>query len=109
MNVMLIAISQRTAEIGLLKALGAPDIEIMLLFMAEAGLLSLCGGLAGLGLGMGSNFLLDQAFADFSIAAPAWASLGGLSTALLTGIIFGYIPAHRAARLKPVEALTRRR
>ena len=109
MNVMLIAISQRTAEIGLLKALGAPDMEIMWLFIAEAGLLSLCGGLAGLGLGMASNFLLDQAFTDFSIIAPAWASIGGLSTALLTGILFGYIPAKRAARLTPVEARTRRR
>ncbi len=109
MNVMLIAISQRTAEIGLLKALGASDTEIMLLFMSEAGLLSLCGGLAGLALGVGSNLLLNQTFSDFSIIAPTWASLGGLGLALLTGILFGYIPARRAAHLKPVEALTRRR
>ncbi len=109
MNVMLVAISQRTSEIGLLKALGAPDMEIMWLFLAEAGLLSLCGGITGLLLGMGSSFLLDQAFANFTVMAPLWASIGGLSVALLTGLVFGYLPARRAARLNPVEALTRRR
>ncbi len=109
MNVMLVAISQRTSEIGLLKALGAPDFEVMLLFLAEAGLLSLCGGVAGLAVGMASSFFLDQAFANFTVIAPLWASVGGLSVALLTGLVFGYLPARRAARLNPVEALTRRR
>ncbi len=109
MNVMLVAISQRTSEIGLLKALGAPDFEVMLLFLAEAGLLSLCGGVAGLAVGMASSFFLDQAFTNFTVIAPLWASVGGLSVALLTGLVFGYLPARRAARLNPVEALTRRR
>jgi len=109
MNVMLVAISQRTSEIGLLKALGAPDHEIMMLFMAEAALLSLSGGLIGLVIGTGGSYLLDRAFDNFTVSAPAWASLGGLSVALLTGLIFGLLPARRAARLDAVVALTRRR
>lgn len=109
MNVMLVAISQRTAEIGLLKALGAPRMEITLLFLAEAGLLSLSGGVAGLAVGTGGTWLLDRAFAAFSIGAPLWASAGGLGVALLTGLVFGYLPARRAARLNPVAALTGRR
>lgn len=109
MNVMLVAISQRTSEIGLLKALGAPNHEILMLFLAEAALLSLSGGLIGLVLGTGSNFLLDLAFDNFTIRAPAWASIGGISVAVLTGLIFGLLPARRAARLDPVVALTRRR
>jgi len=109
MNVMLVAISQRTAEIGLLKALGAPGLEITVLFLAEAGLLSLSSGLAGLLVGTAGSYLLDRAFTDFSVSAPLWASAGGLSVALLTGLVLGYLPARRAARLDPVEALTGRR
>lgn len=109
MNVMLVAVTQRTAEIGLLKALGAPRLEITLLFLAEAGLLSLSGGLAGLALGTGGTLLLDRALTGFSVSAPLWASAGGLGVALLTGLVFGYLPARRAARLHPVEALTGRR
>lgn len=109
MNVMLVAISQRTAEIGLLKALGAPRMEITLLFLAEAGLLSLSGGVAGLAVGTAGTWLLDRTFTTFSIGAPLWASAGGLGVALLTGLVFGYLPARRAARLNPVTALTGRR
>jgi len=109
MNVMLVAISQRTSEIGLLKALGASDHEVLALFLAEATLLSLTGGLAGLGLGFISSFFLDQAFSNFEVAAPMWAVIGGLSTAIITGILFGYLPARRAARMNPVLALTQRK
>jgi putative ABC transport system permease protein len=109
MNVMLVAISQRTSEIGLLKALGAPDHEILMLFLTEAGMLSLCGGLIGLAVGTAGSYLLDRTFESFTVSAPAWASLGGLSVAVLTGLIFGMLPARRAARLDPVEALTRRK
>ena len=108
MNVMLVAISQRTSEIGLLKAVGASDHEVLALFLAEAGLLSLAGGMAGLALGFVASFFLDQAFANFNVAAPLWAVVGGLSTALITGMVFGYLPARRAARLNPVEALSKR-
>lgn len=108
MNVMLVAISQRTSEIGLLKAVGASDHEVLALFMAEAGLLSLAGGMAGLALGFIASFFLDQAFANFTVVAPMWAVIGGLSTALITGMIFGYLPARRAARLNPVIALSKR-
>jgi len=108
MNVMLVAIAQRRAEIGLLKALGAPGHQIERLFLIEAGLLSTLGGLAGLGVGMAGTTALGQAFPNFPMAAPSWAVFGSLTVALVTGLIFGLIPARRAARLDPVQALSRR-
>lgn len=108
MNIMLVAISQRTAEIGLLKALGAPASEILTLFLSEAGLLSLLGGLIGLAVGLLGTALLGHIFPTFPISAPNWAIIGALSVALITGLVFGWLPARRAAQLDPVQALTRR-
>ncbi len=108
MNVMLVSITQRTAEIGLLKALGANHREIEMLFLTEAGLLSLLGGLTGLAVGMAGTTALGHAFPTFPIAAPTWAIIGSLIVALVTGLIFGLMPARRAARLDPVQALSRR-
>ena len=108
MNIMLVAISQRTAEIGLLKALGAPSHEILALFLGEAGALSLTGGIAGLGVGIAGTEVIGKFFPDFPVAAPMWAIVGSLTVALLTGLIFGLLPARRAAQLDPVQALSRR-
>jgi putative ABC transport system permease protein len=108
MNIMLVAISQRTAEIGLLKALGTPGHEILTLFLSEAGALSLTGGLAGLGVGIAGTAAIGKFFPDFPVAAPMWAIVGSLTVALLTGLVFGILPARRAARLDPVQALSRR-
>ena len=108
MNVMLVAVSQRTAEIGLLKALGASKNRIILLFLTEAAALSLVGGLSGLGLGLASNLGLRRLFPDFPIAAPGWVLVAGLLVALVTGLIFGLLPARKASRLDPVVALSRR-
>ncbi|MBN2906818.1 MAG: ABC transporter permease [Rhodobacteraceae bacterium] len=108
MNVMLVSVSQRTAEIGLLKALGASSAQLRRLFLTEAALLSLFGALFGLGLGQGSVLLLQRIYPDFPIAVPVWALLAALGVAVTTGLLFGVWPAAKAARLDPIQALARR-
>ena len=105
MNVMLVAVTQRTGEIGLLKALGATAQTIRLAFLAEAAMLSTVGAVVGYLLGQLGAFGLRQAFPVFPAYPPDWAVIAGLSTALLTGLLFGVMPARRAARLDPVQAL----
>ena len=105
MNVMLVAVTQRTGEIGLLKALGATARTIRLAFLAEAAMLSTVGALVGYLLGQLGAFGLRQAFPVFPAYPPDWAVIAGLSTALITGLLFGVMPARRAARLDPVQAL----
>ncbi|OBS08556.1 ABC transporter permease [Acidihalobacter prosperus] len=107
MNVMLVSVSQRTAEIGLLKALGAPPRIIERLFLVEAGLLSMFGCALGLATGYGGIFALELAFPRFPLTAPLWAALAGIGVALLSGLLFGVLPARRAARLDPVQALAK--
>ncbi|OQX30199.1 MAG: peptide ABC transporter permease [Candidatus Sedimenticola endophacoides] len=106
MNVMLVAVSQRTAEIGLLKALGAPGGEILRLFLVEAGLLSVTGALLGMATAYGGVWAMGHLFPDFPIGVPPWALAAALLVALLTGLLFGVLPARRAARLDPVRALS---
>jgi len=108
MNVMLIAVSQRTQEIGLLKALGAPPAQIRRLFFAEAVLLSLVGSVAGLLLGKLGSFIIGQIYPVLPVTAPWWAMVAAFSTALISGILFSVWPARRAAQLDPVMALARR-
>ena len=108
MNVMLIAVSQRTTEIGLLKAIGARGTHILGLFLAESAILSLIGAGFGLILAFLGNWGLAHAFPRFPITAPIWAMVAAVSVALLTGLVFGVLPARRAARLNPVQALSRR-
>lgn len=106
MNVMLVAVSQRTSEIGLLKALGAPASDIRRLFLAEAAWLSLTGAIFGLILGYLGSLLIRLAYPQLPAWPPVWASLAGIMVALTTGIIAGLLPAARAARLDPVKALS---
>ena len=108
MNVMLVAVSQRTAEIGLLKALGAAPRQILLLILSEALLLSSLGAGAGLLLGEAGNAALRQAFPDLPAYAPLWAISTSLAVALGAGLLFSLLPARRAARLDPVLALSGR-
>jgi putative ABC transport system permease protein len=107
MNVMLVAVSQRTAEIGLLKALGAPARQILLLFLAEAAMLSLLGALLGVLVGEAGSLLLSHLYPVLPARAPLWAVAAGLGVAVGTGLLFGVLPARRAARLDPVQALAR--
>ena len=107
MNVMLIAVSQRIREIGLLKALGAPAAQIRNLFFAEAILLSGIGSVVGLILGEAGVAVIGQIYPSLPVVAPWWAVLAALGTALGTGILFSVWPARRAAQLDPVMALAR--
>ncbi len=108
MNVMLVSVTQRTAEIGLLKALGATGATIRTAFLTEAAMLSLGGALLGYLLGQAGAFVLRQLYPAFPAYPPDWAVLAGLGTALATGILFGVLPARRAARLDPVQSLAKR-
>jgi putative ABC transport system permease protein len=109
MNVMLVAVSQRTAEVGLLKALGARGRQITALFLAEAVLLSLAGAAAGLVVGFAADALIGRAYPALPLGAPAWAVVLSVAVAVASGIVFGLMPARRAARLDPVVALAGRR
>jgi putative ABC transport system permease protein len=108
MNVMLIAVAQRTREIGLLKAIGAPPRQIRGLFFAEAALLSLIGSVLGLAIGELGSFVIGKIYPTLPVTPPWWAVLAAFGTALGTGIVFSVLPARRAAELDPVTALARR-
>jgi putative ABC transport system permease protein len=105
LTIMTMAVSERTAEIGLLRALGAQENQILTLFLSEAILLSALGGLAGLALGVGIAQSLHWLFPALPVHTPwLFAALAELS-ALSIGLTAGVMPARRAARLDPVEAL----
>lgn len=108
MNVMLIAVSQRRSEVGLLKAIGAPNTEIVTLFLAEAAILSLVGAVAGLIVAAGAVWLIEYFLPKFPLTIPPWSIAVAVAVAFVTGLVFGVLPALRAARLDPVLALTRR-
>ncbi|MBV8667327.1 MAG: ABC transporter permease [Burkholderiaceae bacterium] len=107
MNVMLVSVTQRTAEIGLLKAIGAGSGAIRMIFLSEAVMLSLAGAVVGYLLGQGGAAVIRQLYPTLPAWPPNWAVLAALLTAVATGLIFGVMPARRAARMDPVLALSR--
>jgi putative ABC transport system permease protein len=109
MNVMLVAVSQRTAEVGLMKALGARGRQITALFLAEAVLLSIVGALCGLGIGFLANWAISRIYPTLPLGPPVWAVVLAVLIAIASGVVFGLLPARRAARLDPVVALAGRR
>jgi putative ABC transport system permease protein len=109
MNVMLVSISERTREVGLLKALGVTSGQIVSVFLIEAAIISSAGGVLGLAAGWGAGRLLHHLYPDFPVQAPLWAVAAALVVSISVGLLFGSLPARRAARLDPVEALMRRR
>ncbi|MCY0854525.1 ABC transporter permease [Cupriavidus sp. D39] len=108
MNVMLIAVTQRRQEIGLLKALGATAGHIRLLFLTEAALLALGGAATGLAVGQAGCSLATRIYPAIPFTAPWWALLAAPATAVVTAVVFTVVPARRAASLDPVQALSRR-
>jgi len=106
MNVMLVSVSERTEEVGLLKALGATRRQILLIFLLEAILLSAAGGLLGLGVGFLLIEIGTALYPAVPAAPPVWAVVAVIGVSLGTGTLFGVLPAWRAARLDPVSALT---
>jgi putative ABC transport system permease protein len=108
MNVMLISVTQRRREIGLLKALGATPGQIRLAFFAEATLLALDGAALGLAAGKLGQVLLGQVFPNIPFTPPWWALAAAPLTAIATSIVFSVEPARRAARLDPIAALSQR-
>jgi len=105
---MLVSVSERTREIGLLKAVGAGSGQVLTVFLAEAALLSMAGGVAGLVAGIGAARLVSVAYPGFTASAPPWAVVAALAVSAGVGVAFGALPARRAARLDPVAALARR-
>jgi putative ABC transport system permease protein len=106
MNIMLVSVTERTREIGIVKALGATPRFILLQFLVEALVLSLCGGLVGLALGWGFALLISAAVPGMAGASvPLWAVALALGFTTAIGVIFGLAPAIKAARLHPIEAL----
>ncbi len=108
MNVMWVSVTQRTAEIGLLKALGATKQQILWLFLTEAMMLSVAGALTGVILGKVSLMALQIIYPEFPVYLPVWAVFSALAVSLLTALIFGVLPAKQAAGMNPVIALGKR-
>ncbi|MGD9341611.1 MAG: ABC transporter permease, partial [Chromatiales bacterium] len=93
MNVMLVAVSQRTAEIGLLKALGADRRQIILLFLVEAVLLSVLGAVVGMLAGAAGSWGIGRIYPALDVVAPGWAIGAAAAVAIITGLVFGIMPA----------------
>jgi putative ABC transport system permease protein len=108
MNVMLVSVSERTSEIGLLKALGVTHGQILAVFLAEASLLSMIGGIVGLAAAQLLINVSLEIFPSFQPEIPRWAVVMAVAVAIGVGLLFGVWPARRASKLDPILALSRR-
>jgi putative ABC transport system permease protein len=104
MNIMLVAVTERTREIGVRKALGAPQFSILLQFLFEASMLTGLGGVIGIGLGVATGQLV-RAVSALPAYTPLWAVIVAFGFSVAVGLFFGLYPAMRAARLDPVDSL----
>jgi putative ABC transport system permease protein len=104
MNIMLVSVTERTREIGIRMAIGARPGHVRIQFLAEAIVLCLVGGFIGLGMGLGGSLLVSQAMGWPTQISPNSIVVSIIFSAAI-GVFFGYYPAHKAARLDPIEAL----
>ena len=106
MNIMLVSVTERTREIGILKALGATRRDIMVQFLLEAALLALLGGVVGIVLGYAAGAGIAALIPNFPPASvPLWVVLVAAGFSAMVGVVFGLMPASKAAGLDPIEAL----
>ena len=106
MNIMLVSVTERTREIGIAKALGAPRRFILMQFLIEAIVLAVIGGLIGIAFGFLLGFAAASAIPNFPPpAVPWWAILGATGFSAMVGVMFGILPASKAANLAPIDAL----
>ena len=108
MNLMLVSVSERTEEVGLLKAVGATGPQVLVLFLAEAILISAVGALAGIALGWLVVQVFVAVYPSYPASPPIWAVSSVFVVAVVVGALFGVLPARRATRLDPVAALAGR-
>ena len=106
MNIMLVSVTERTREIGIRLAIGARGREVLLQFLVEAVVLSLFGGVIGIGLGLGASYVAARALEIPFVPVPEMAALAFFFSAAV-GVGFGYFPARKAARMNPIDALRR--
>jgi macrolide transport system ATP-binding/permease protein len=104
MNIMLVSVTERTREIGLRKAIGASNKDIMAQFLIEAVLMSLIGGIAGILLGSGIAVLITL-FAGWSVRVSVFSVVLATGFSFMVGVVFGLWPAQKASQLDPIEAL----
>jgi putative ABC transport system permease protein len=104
MNIMLVSVTERTREIGIRLAVGARRRDILSQFLAEALMLSVAGGLIGIGVGMAAAAILAREF-NWPTLTPISAVVGAFLFSAAVGVFFGFYPARRAARLDPIAAL----
>jgi putative ABC transport system permease protein len=104
MNMMLTTVTERTREIGLRKSLGAKRLDINMQFLAEAVTLTFIGGVIGVALGWAASLLVAK-FASLATSVTWYSVLLAFGVSAAIGIIFGFYPARRAAKLNPIEAL----
>jgi len=104
MNIMLVSVSERTREIGLRKAIGATRTAILTQFLIEASVLSIVGGLLGIGIGAGGAVILSK-LAKWTLIVTPSSILMSVGFSATVGILFGYWPARKASDLSPIEAL----